>query len=188
MDPNDALFAVKVITDGPSWLSTLWADVSPLIATTVGGVIAYRAAVGAEERKRTRDTYVLARSLAAELAAGQANMKMQLEIMSKLGQGALSDTQRYIRTLDTALPVARAAASAAGQFVVPVAETLARFLLLSQNLTQHQAIVVAMREEHVLTDGKLQERQQFISPIAHELVACTNELRTLIDKHYPQEP
>jgi len=186
MAPTDALFTVRVVTDSAGVLPALWAAVVPLLSVAVGGWITYRATIKTEENKRAREAYIVARSLAAELRASREIITLQTMIASAAGIEAAHDTLRYGQVNRHALPVARAAAAAPGQLAGPVAECLARFMLLLQNMTQQQQIITAMRDAGVLSDAKMDERLQFFAPIANRLVACNEELLKLVDSHHPE--
>ncbi|PMQ04147.1 hypothetical protein DyAD56_15780 [Dyella sp. AD56] len=189
MAPGDALFAVRVISDGPGWIAQTWTALSPLLCVGAGSALTWWFTVGAEGKRKREEAYVLARSLAAELRAGQVVVQIHKAFYEApdTEPGTRADTMRFGMTYDKALPVARAAAAKAGQFVTPVAEELAKFLLLSQNVTQLQEIIARMREAGALSDEKLVARSKLQAIIGATMIDCGRHLADLLDQHYPEK-
>lgn len=182
---NDPLFAVRLVSDSPSWWAYAWQGITPLLGVGVGGWVTYIATVGAEKRREKVETYQLALSVAAEVKAGRLAFQVHSMTAAASGLQYAFDTLRYSRMPSDYLPISREAAKRAGRFVVPVAEELARYLLWMAGLKQAQEAIRRMHLEDVLTDVKLQERIASMVPMIKELLASAERLENLISQYYP---
>jgi hypothetical protein len=183
----DPLFAVRVVADGPDILTLILGAVAPLIGLLgvyIGARQTYRASREAERERFDEETRHLAISIAAEVRAGQAMVRMSIEIASAQDLEFNLDTLTYSEPPANGAPIMTAAAAKVGRFPTGIAERIAQMLILMAHMRQSALAMGAMARAGVLTQAKREQRTVSMGPIAQEFLACAAELVRLIDNEY----
>lgn len=183
----DPLFAVRVLSDGPDILTIVLSVVTPLIGLLgvyLGARQTYRATREAERERFDEETRHLAKSIAAEVRAGQYMVRMSIEIASEQGLEFNLDTLTYSEPPANGAPIMTAAAAKVGRFPAEIAERIAQMLILMAHIRQATLAMGAMAKAGVLTQEKKEQRTHAMGPVAKEFLSCAAELQRLIEIEY----
>lgn len=185
IDPDGALFAVRVLGDKPSWWATYGSFVSALLGVVVGAGTTFMTTWLGDRRRDRIEAARLVWALRAELAAAKAALDLHTENAKAQPPSYAFDTLRYTVMPDDYAPVSRAAAAKSGLLHPAVAESLAKYLIWMANAKQFSATLREMRVDGALTQEKLEERLRGYKAPLQRLVDSRDELASVIDTHYP---
>lgn len=180
----DALFAVRVVSDGPDWAAVLIPVAASLAGVWLGGWATQRATRSAERDRFADETRHLARSVAAEIRAGLAMLRRMEELMEGRDQQFRLDTLKYTEVPDDPLPITRAASEKVGRFTPRVATGMVTLLVRMANMRQAAMTMRSMHLANDLHDAKLLERVEVTGPLAMDVKEAGRDLAQAIDDDY----
>lgn len=188
---QEALSSVKALSTVPDLASIALAAVPSIVGAVIGlaGVLwgaraHYRAVRNAERERFDEETQHLAKSIAAEVRAGQAMLDRMEQLMKGRDQAFLLESLRYTDMSESPLPITLGAAEKVGRFTPRVAIGIATLLVQISNLRQSAMTIRAMHNAGVLSDDKLMDRLQITSVLAIDVKDAGRDLARAIDDDY----
>jgi hypothetical protein len=184
MAPDDPLFAIRVVSEGPGF----WTQALPVIiafaVVALGAVCTYLVNVKIEQKREARETRQLAHSIVAEVRAG----RMMMTFIRDHSVGDLADredTLRFVQMPSVPMPITTEAAKRAGRFVSPVAQAIATQLVVMASFKQYTETTRNMQNAGVLTLDRYRIRAELAQPLAHLVADHALVLEERITENYP---